>query len=121
MNQHGGERPWSDYRISRLTELWLAGTSCAEIGRQLNCTRNAVIGKARRIGLPRHVDGSIYPERITRLEPAWWAQMRDGGCAYDLGAEVGFSFCGAAVREGSSMCETHHSLCFVPPTRKLAA
>ena len=43
---------WTEARVERLKELWLAGLSSAEIGRQLDVTKNMVIGKARRLGLP---------------------------------------------------------------------
>ena len=38
--------------MARLTDLWEAGKlSAAEIGKLLNCSKNAVIGKAGRMGL----------------------------------------------------------------------
>ncbi|MDF7673572.1 GcrA family cell cycle regulator [Acetobacteraceae bacterium ESL0709] len=43
---------WTDDLIARLRELWSQGLSTAEIGRQLAITKNAVVGKAHRLGLP---------------------------------------------------------------------
>ncbi|GAB6855470.1 GcrA family cell cycle regulator [Asaia astilbis] len=43
---------WTDDIISRLQTLWQEGLSTAEIGRQLSITKNAVVGKAHRLGLP---------------------------------------------------------------------
>jgi len=43
---------WTDEIISRLQTLWQEGLSTAEIGRQLSITKNAVVGKAHRLGLP---------------------------------------------------------------------
>ncbi|AQS88428.1 hypothetical protein AA101099_1584 [Neoasaia chiangmaiensis NBRC 101099] len=43
---------WTDEVISRLQSLWQQGLSTAEIGRQLSITKNAVVGKAHRLGLP---------------------------------------------------------------------
>ncbi|AOX17628.1 GcrA family cell cycle regulator [Kozakia baliensis] len=43
---------WTEEVISRLQELWKEGLSTAEIGRQLSITKNAVVGKAHRLGLP---------------------------------------------------------------------
>lgn len=43
---------WTDELIARLKELWEQGLSTAEIGRQLSITKNAVVGKAHRLGLP---------------------------------------------------------------------
>lgn len=42
---------WTDEIVARLRELWAQGLSTAEIGRQLNVTKNAVVGKAHRLGL----------------------------------------------------------------------
>lgn len=43
---------WTEETISRLRALWDEGLSTAEIGRQLSITKNAVVGKAHRLGLP---------------------------------------------------------------------
>lgn len=43
---------WTDDLIARLRNLWSQGLSTAEIGRQLSITKNAVVGKAHRLGLP---------------------------------------------------------------------
>lgn len=43
---------WSEERVAALTELWRAGHSASQVARQLGgVTRNAVIGKAHRLGL----------------------------------------------------------------------
>lgn len=39
---------------AKLTERWLTGVSCPEIGRELGVSADAVVGRAHRIGLPRH-------------------------------------------------------------------
>ncbi|TPW36432.1 GcrA family cell cycle regulator [Oecophyllibacter saccharovorans] len=43
---------WTEELIARLRDLWSQGLSTAEIGRQLAITKNAVVGKAHRLGLP---------------------------------------------------------------------
>ena len=42
---------WPDERTALLKELWGTNKSAAEIGAILGLTRNAVIGKANRLGL----------------------------------------------------------------------
>ncbi len=42
---------WTEETIARLRALWQQGLSTAEIGRQLSVTKNAVVGKAHRLGL----------------------------------------------------------------------
>lgn len=43
---------WTDELIAQLRDLWGQGLSTAEIGRRLSITKNAVVGKAHRLGLP---------------------------------------------------------------------
>lgn len=45
---------WTDDRVEKLRELWDKGLSASQIAKELaeNVTRNAVIGKAHRMGLP---------------------------------------------------------------------
>jgi GcrA cell cycle regulator len=42
---------WSEEAIARLRELWAEGHSTAEIGRRMGVSKNAVVGKAHRLGL----------------------------------------------------------------------
>ena len=51
-NYNSPHTPWTEERIDMLRELWAAGLSCSKIAAQLgSTTRNAVIGKAHRLGL----------------------------------------------------------------------
>jgi GcrA cell cycle regulator len=43
---------WNDETIVRLRTLWNEGLSTAEIGRRIGVSKNAVVGKAHRLGLP---------------------------------------------------------------------
>ena len=43
---------WPSADDAKLRELWLAGLPSREIGKQLRCSRDAVLGRARRLGLP---------------------------------------------------------------------
>ena len=43
---------WTDEAIAKLRALWAEGLSTAEIGRRLNISKNAVVGKAHRLNLP---------------------------------------------------------------------
>jgi GcrA cell cycle regulator len=42
---------WSEDIIAKLRVLWAEGLSTAEIGRRLNISKNAVVGKAHRLNL----------------------------------------------------------------------
>ena len=43
---------WTEESISRLRSFWQDGLSTAEIGRRMQITKNAVVGKAHRLTLP---------------------------------------------------------------------
>ena len=57
--------PWNDDNVSRLKELWDQGLPTAQIGKLLGFTKNAVVGKAHRIGLERRPS----PIRRTAAKP----------------------------------------------------
>ena len=57
--------PWNDENVARLRELWDQGLPTAQIGKLLGFTKNAVVGKAHRIGLERRPS----PIRRTAVKP----------------------------------------------------
>ena len=56
---------WNDDNVARLKELWDQGLPTAQIGKLLDFTKNAVVGKAHRIGLERRPS----PIRRTAAKP----------------------------------------------------
>ena len=44
---------WTDERLEKLKELWMQGLSISQIGEALGVSRNAIAGKAHRMGLPK--------------------------------------------------------------------
>lgn len=44
---------WTTERTNTLIALWNEGLSTAEIGRRLEITKNSVVGKVHRLGLPK--------------------------------------------------------------------
>ena len=46
------ETPWTDDLVLRLRKLWTEGQPASEIARRLRRSKNAVVAKADRIGLP---------------------------------------------------------------------
>ncbi len=57
--------PWDDSNVARLRDLWDQGLPTAQIGKLLGFTKNAVVGKAHRIGLERRPS----PIRRTAVKP----------------------------------------------------
>ena len=46
------DHEWVEEEERRLAKLWASGLSAAKIGTTMRLTKNQVIGKARRMGLP---------------------------------------------------------------------
>ena len=42
---------WTDYRLSKLREMWGKGYPAIEIASMLGVTKNSIIGKANRLNL----------------------------------------------------------------------
>lgn len=62
---------WTDAKIASLRTLWAEGKSSKAIGDLLGCSKNAVVGKADRLGLPeRPMPVSISAAReLVRVVP----------------------------------------------------
>ncbi|RFD20089.1 GcrA cell cycle regulator [Komagataeibacter melaceti] len=61
---------WTEETIARLRDLWQQGLSTAEIGRQLSVTKNAVVGKAHRLGLKPRPSPIRRAKAAAPAEPA---------------------------------------------------
>lgn len=46
------DNPWTDEKVERLRVMWLDGKSVSEIAAALNISKNAIVGKRRRLELP---------------------------------------------------------------------
>ena len=59
---------WTEERLAKLRSLWDEGLSISQIGDALGVSRNAIAGKAHRMGLRsgRHQ----FQERIRNKKPA---------------------------------------------------
>jgi GcrA cell cycle regulator len=123
---------WTDASIQQLQELWVAGFSAREIAERLGegATRNAVIGKANRMGLSKPTKSSITrrQKRETQEQEVQAAkQMPPGGatiltltgssCRWPVGhpGEAHFHFCGAKTTPGQPYCGQHARLAYQAP------
>jgi GcrA cell cycle regulator len=108
---------WTPERVAALIALWNEGHSTSEIGRRLGITKNAVIGKVHRLGLPkRRLSPATEPEiaQVIKLD-----SLRSGMCSWPLGnpGEEGFHFCGAPAVPEKPYCAKHCSIAYVKITR----
>ena len=105
---------WTPEMIALLKTGWRRGDTAAVISREVNMTRNAVIGKAHRLKLPgRDAPAGIKEARAKRegVRPVA-AVVPSSGCPWPIGdpREPSFHFCGAARAEpGRPYCAEHRA------------
>lgn len=64
---------WTPEQDAELERRWLAGESTAAIGRAMGLTKNSIIGRSRRIGLPRRAS----PLHQGRISMVAWQEQRE--------------------------------------------
>ena len=99
---------WTDTRAEKLQILWGEGLSASQIADRLGGTaRNAVIGKAHRLGLKSR------PSPIKR-EADNITMLNDRMCHWPIGhpREPDFHFCGKPVEHGRPYCSGHTALAY---------
>ena len=123
------ETGWTEERLATLRILWNEGLSISQIGQRLGVTRNAVAGKAHRLGLPKRQspisvsgapsrnkakkneeDGSDLPLRLA-LRKISWSRSK---CVWPSGdpKTTNFSFCGEPIEPGKPYCYDHCVLAY---------
>lgn len=128
---------WTDERIETLRSLWMQGLTASQIAERLGgVSRNAVIGKAHRLGLsarpspikretartfPLHRAPSVPAAAAPAVAPAAPPQPpvqrpaappQAGGsktCMWPVGdpKQADFHFCGAPAEPGRPYCSQH--------------
>lgn len=122
---------WTENMEQALRNLWAAGVGANDIAERLGngVTKNAVIGKARRLKLGHHVvfkRAKLKPYVRRKLSGPRKSPARkkiyshenpvpfdkvEHGCMYPVKDKL---FC-AQVRNGDSpYCEAHHAVCYRP-------
>ena len=105
--------PWTPERTAALKSLWGDGLSTREIGLKLGITKNAVVGKAHRLGLSKGNAPVAAPPpvvRLVRLET-----LGAGMCCWPDG-EPGtpeFRFCGKPSLAEKPYCAAHCERAYV--------
>lgn len=115
---------WTDERIEELKSLWSEGLTTGEIGKRLGVSKNAVVGKAHRLGLKGR------PSPIKRTKPSRPAapppkepepkirslvDLSANTCRWPIGdpREPGFHFCGKPTADGKPYCSEHAAIAYV--------
>jgi GcrA cell cycle regulator len=139
---------WTIDRAELLRELW-ATNSSAIIAEKLGCTRNAVIGKAHRLGLPikgksgftcrrptqrlvsphfgvrrrSWLDDALPPPRKPDAADLPIVELKPDQCRFATAAGDVWThlFCGGSIQSGSAFCAFHHRVVYVPAQQRRAA
>ena len=124
---------WTQDRIELLTKLWAEGLSAAEIGKKLDITKNSVVGKVHRLGLPKR-QSPIKRASTTEAKPAaapkkkakpeepkliTLATLKGSMCAWPEG-EPGtpeFQFCGKPSVASKPYCAEHCARAYVKSSK----
>ena len=108
---------WTPVRIGVLIGYWKEGLPTSEIGRLLQVTKNAVVGKVHRLGLAKRrppVHKKPEETRIIKLEA-----LGAGMCSWPEGepGTEAFRFCGQPAVDGKPYCAEHCAQAYVKSTR----
>ena len=134
---------WTDERVDLLKKLWKKGLSASQIAEELgDVTRNAVIGKAHRLGLssrpsPLKKAAKAAPEKkakpaakkkpaakpkpkaVEKEEPAVITilTLTERMCKWPLGhpGDDDFRFCGRKTVPGQPYCAYHAAMAYQAP------
>lgn len=124
---------WTDERVEILKKLWAKETPAAEIAEVLGTTRNAVIGKAHRLGLSakksaaadkKNASGEGKNTSASRSKTKESPPKRKGKtglldltertCRFPIGHpdKKGFHFCGEPPLPGKPYCAEHCAVAY---------
>jgi hypothetical protein len=130
--------------VALLRRLVAQGLSGAQISQRLDCTKNQVVGKCRRLGI--RLQGNNYgggwrddtvrpksgpaPAPVVRkrkpvvapvvVAPALAPPPPAGECKWLEGSGPPWLYCGAPVRLGRSFCDPHYARVFVRHRARVA-
>lgn len=119
---HPAQYQWSRESVAALIDLWNEGISATEIARKLGASKNAILGKVHRLGLPKR-KSPIKIKPVLAPEPGPGIpliEVNDKKCRWPLGGreERATRFCGDQVSFGKPFCPKHCGLAY---TKKVPA
>lgn len=119
---------WTEERVAKLKGLWGEGRTASQIAVLLgDVTRNAVIGKAHRLGLKGRpspirkdkVATTAAPKPVRRVaaqapSPSRQSRVSDRQCHWPIAtrASRAFIFCGAPAIDDKPYCENHCNIAY---------
>jgi GcrA cell cycle regulator len=111
---------WNDEKITRLKKLWSEGLTTGEIGKRLGVSKNAVVGKAHRLGLKGRPSPIKRPEKAPAPKKEatkvfTLTDLSSQTCRWPIGdpKHEDFRFCGKPVAIGKPYCPEHCAQAYV--------
>ena len=126
---------WNEERVEELGRLWDLGHSASIIGKRIGVSKNAVIGKAHRLGLrprpspiKRRLERPVVTVPVLQEAPAEPApkplpppRVVGSGprCMWPLGepGDEDFRFCEAPATAGKPYCSAHCDRAYITRSR----
>ena len=110
---------WNDARIEMLKVMWGQGHPASEISDALGdgISRNAVIGKAHRMGL----SGRASPIKKKLVRGASLLILTERMCRWPIGdpSKPDFYFCANPTDVSATYCPTHRAIAIAPPKKPI--
>ena len=115
--------PWTDDQVALLRQYWGSGKSANDIAMMLGgMSRNAVIGKAHRLGLsvPQEVPRAPRHAPPPRVVGASILGLTERMCKWPHGdpRDKDFHFCGKAAQPGMPYCGEHAAKAYQAPAKR---
>jgi len=109
---------WTPEKVENLKTLWSQGLSITQIGKHLGMTRNAVVGKAHRIGLEKRTSPIVRrPRPAAPIQPPLPQPILHTGaqrCQWPIGdpKTSDFRFCGKSSLPNRPYCDEHCAIAY---------
>ena len=130
---------WTEEKVEKLKKLWAEGLTTGEIGRALDMSKNAVVGKAHRLGLEsrpspiKRDEESISKKENSKSKKANFSKQAKSvedfvtltdltlhSCRWPIGdpKDKEFHFCGKEAILGKPYCAEHIMVAYVGINKK---
>lgn len=117
---------WTPDRVNTLMALWGEGIPTSEIGRRLGVTKNAVVGKVHRLGLPKRnspIKAEAKPavkKETPQSQAVAMDSLRPGMCRWPEGepGTENFHFCGQPIVPEKPYCAHHCERAYVKSSKE---
>ena len=110
---------WTDEKDLKLRNLWSEGLTTGEIGKRLDVSKNAVVGKAHRLGLKGRPSPIKRQKKVAAPKKEkkvfTLTDLSSQTCRWPIGdpKHDDFHFCGATGGPGKSYCAEHCAAAYV--------